>query len=58
MDFTAGLMALEDALGQMLARITPLTDTETLPLHQAFGRWTFPVLIIRQWTAMRCAWAM
>ncbi|WP_313051671.1 molybdopterin molybdotransferase MoeA [Atlantibacter hermannii] len=38
MDFTAGLMALEDALGQMLARITPLTDTETLPLHQAFGR--------------------
>lgn len=38
MDFTAGLMALEDALGQMLARITPLTDTETLPLQQAFGR--------------------
>jgi len=38
MDFTAGLMALEDALGQMLNRITPLSDTETLPLQQAFGR--------------------
>jgi len=38
MDFNAGLMALDDALGQMLVRITPLTDTETLPLQQAFGR--------------------
>ena len=38
MDFNAGLMPLESALEQMLNRIQPLTDTETLPLAQAFGR--------------------
>lgn len=40
MDFNAGLMPLETALEQMLSRITPLNDTETLPLEQAFGRIT------------------
>ncbi|ALR76120.1 molybdopterin molybdotransferase MoeA [[Enterobacter] lignolyticus] len=40
MDFNAGLMPLETALAEMLARVAPLTDTETLPLAQAFGRVT------------------
>ena len=38
MDFNAGLMPLETALEQMLNRIQPLTETETLPLALAFGR--------------------
>lgn len=38
MDFTAGLMPLETALTQMLDRISPLTDRETLPLLRCFGR--------------------
>ena len=38
MDFTAGLMPLETALSQMLDRITPLHDVETLPLVRCFGR--------------------
>lgn len=38
MDFNAGLMPLETALEQMLSRIQPLTEAETLPLAQAFGR--------------------
>lgn len=38
MDFNAGLMPLETALEQMLNHIKPLTETETLPLAQAFGR--------------------
>ncbi|KAI3484361.1 hypothetical protein L1887_52449 [Cichorium endivia] len=32
MDFTAGLMPLETALTQMLNRVSPLHDVETLPL--------------------------
>lgn len=40
MDFTAGLMPLETALTQMLDRITPLTEHETLPLVSCFGRIT------------------
>ena len=38
MDFNAGLMPLETALEQMLNHIKPLTENETLPLAQAFGR--------------------
>ncbi len=38
MDFTAGLMPLETALSQMLNRISPLHDVETLPLVHCFGR--------------------
>jgi len=38
MDFTAGLMPLETALSQMLDRISPLHDVETLPLVRCFGR--------------------
>ena len=38
MDFTAGLMPLEAALTQMLDRISPLHDHETLPLVRCFGR--------------------
>lgn len=40
MDFTAGLIPLDDALSQMLGRITPLNTSESLPLVQAFGRIT------------------
>lgn len=40
MDFNAGLMPLDTALDKMLSRIAPLTDAETLPLVQAFGRIT------------------
>ncbi|HDR2796141.1 molybdopterin molybdotransferase MoeA [Enterobacter cloacae] len=38
MDFTAGLMPLDTALTQMLNRISPLQDHETLPLVRCFGR--------------------
>ncbi len=38
MNFTAGLMPLEAALTQMLDRISPLHDRETLPLARCFGR--------------------
>ena len=38
MDFTAGLMPLETALTQMLDRVSPLHDVETLPLVRCFGR--------------------
>jgi len=40
MDFTAGLMPLETALAQMLDRLSPLSDQETLPLLRCFGRVT------------------
>lgn len=40
MDFTAGLMPLETALTQMLDRLSPLHDVETLPLAHCFGRIT------------------
>lgn len=40
MDFTAGLIPLDAALTQMLDRITPLQESETVPLLQAFGRIT------------------
>ncbi|WP_368541465.1 molybdopterin molybdotransferase MoeA [Enterobacter soli] len=38
MDFTAGLMPLDTALTQMLDRISPLQESETLPLVRCFGR--------------------
>lgn len=38
MEPTAGLMALDAALEKMLASLSPLTDAETLPLSQCFGR--------------------
>lgn len=38
MDFNAGLMPLETALTQMLDRISPLQDAESLPLVRCFGR--------------------
>lgn len=38
MDFNAGLMPLETALSEMLNRVAPINDTESLPLVQAFGR--------------------
>ena len=40
MDFTAGLMPLETALTQMLDRISPLKEHETLSLLRCFGRVT------------------
>lgn len=40
MDFNAGLMPLDAALAQMLAAITPLQETQAVPLTQAFGRIT------------------
>ncbi|MDA4809453.1 molybdopterin molybdotransferase, partial [Enterobacter hormaechei] len=40
MEFTAGLIPLETALEQMLSRIHPLSETETLPLLLATGRVT------------------
>lgn len=40
MDFTASLIPLDDALSQMLGRITPLNTSESVPLVQAFGRIT------------------
>ncbi|KGT89535.1 molybdopterin biosynthesis protein MoeA [Erwinia typographi] len=38
--FTAGLISLDDALALMLAAITPVTETETLPITSAAGRIT------------------
>ncbi|WLI78456.1 molybdopterin molybdotransferase MoeA [Kosakonia sp. H02] len=38
MESTNGLISLETALSQMLSRISPLTDRETLPLVACFGR--------------------
>lgn len=38
--FTAGLISLDDALAIMLAAITPVTETETLPITSAAGRIT------------------
>lgn len=40
MNFNAGLIPLDDALSQMLNRIAPLTEAESVPLIQAFGRVT------------------
>lgn len=37
---TSSLLPLHQALDAMLARITPLTDTQTVPLTDAFGRIT------------------
>jgi len=36
--FTRGLISLDDALSNMLDRITPITESETLPLPLAVGR--------------------
>ncbi|XWJ90682.1 molybdopterin molybdotransferase MoeA [Phytobacter ursingii] len=38
MEYTAGLIPLESALAQMLSRVSPLTESETLPLLSCFGR--------------------
>jgi len=38
--FTAGLISLDDALATMLAQITPVSESETLPLIEAAGRIT------------------
>ncbi|MGY5957723.1 molybdopterin molybdotransferase MoeA [Kosakonia sp. BK9b] len=38
MESSNGLISLETALSQMLSRISPLTDSETLPLSACFGR--------------------
>ncbi len=38
MEYTAGLIPLDSALAQMLSRISPLTESETLPLLSCFGR--------------------
>lgn len=38
MEHTAGLIPLDSALTQMLSAITPLTESETLPLLSCFGR--------------------
>ncbi|CCJ70964.1 Molybdopterin biosynthesis protein MoeA [Cronobacter condimenti 1330] len=40
MEPTAGLMSLETALEEMLSRIVPLTETQTLPLLKSMGRVT------------------
>jgi molybdopterin molybdotransferase len=40
MEFTAGLIPLETALEQMLSRIVPVTESQTIPLLQAAGRIT------------------
>ncbi|MBK4716690.1 MULTISPECIES: molybdopterin molybdotransferase MoeA [Tenebrionibacter/Tenebrionicola group] len=40
MDFSAGLIPLDAALEQMLSRLTPVAESETLPLLEAFGRVT------------------
>ena len=45
MDFIAGLMPLETALTQMLERISPLSEQETLPLLRCFGRVTATSII-------------
>ncbi|WP_158783174.1 molybdopterin molybdotransferase MoeA [Pantoea sp. BAV 3049] len=38
--FTAGLISLDDALSTMLSRISPISETETVPLTSAPGRIT------------------
>ncbi|WP_338562469.1 molybdopterin molybdotransferase MoeA [Erwinia sp. E_sp_B04_7] len=38
--FTAGLISLDDALATMLAAVSPVTETEILPLPAAAGRIT------------------
>ena len=43
--FTAGLISLDDALSTMLERITPVAETETLPLTAATGRITAAAVI-------------
>jgi len=40
MEFNAGLIPLESAMEQMLSRIVPVTETQTVPLLQANGRIT------------------
>jgi len=40
MESSNGLISLDMALSQMLSRITPLTESETLPLLACFGRVT------------------
>ncbi len=40
MEFNAGLIPLETALEQMLSRIVPVTESQTIPLLQAAGRIT------------------
>lgn len=40
MEFTNGLMPLDTALAHMAALVTPIHETQTLPLVQAFGRIT------------------
>ncbi|EOL9012055.1 molybdopterin molybdotransferase MoeA [Cronobacter malonaticus] len=40
MEPTAGLMSLETALEEMLSRIVPLSETQTLPLLKSMGRVT------------------
>ncbi|ROR11198.1 molybdopterin molybdotransferase MoeA [Erwinia sp. JUb26] len=36
--FTSGLISLDDALSTMLSRITPMNESDVLPLPQAAGR--------------------
>ncbi|MEI2265202.1 molybdopterin molybdotransferase MoeA [Erwinia sp. CGal63] len=43
--FTAGLISLDDALSTMLDRVTPVAETETLPLTAATGRITAAAVI-------------
>ncbi|AUX72227.1 molybdopterin molybdotransferase MoeA [Erwinia pyrifoliae] len=43
--FSAGLISLDDALATLLARITPLTDSETVSLTHAAGRITAHAVI-------------
>lgn len=38
MEYTAGLIPLDSATAQMLSRVSPLTESETLPLLSCFGR--------------------
>ncbi len=40
MEFTAGLIPLETAMEQMLSRIVPVTESESIPLLTACGRIT------------------
>lgn len=43
--FTAGLISLDDALSTMLDRVTPVAETETVPLTAATGRITAAAVI-------------
>ena len=38
--FTAGLISLEEAQHTMLAQLTPITDSLSVPLTEAVGRIT------------------